>query len=245
MAWGRLDDQFHSHPKVMEAGNEAAGVFMRLVSWCNAHTTDGFVPENVAIQFGSRRLVEKLRGVGLLDDDGPAGAYLADTKRAGWWVHDYLAYNFAKETTKLHRARNKETRDPAITAVVKHRDGDFCRYCAVQVKWSDKRGQQGATYDHIDPNLAVGAANIVIACRSCNSKKKNNKLEDVGMVLLPAPDPGLRSVPSPPSPEPSTADGRPEPDSVGQGDALGSGTGQVGVGSSTGRVPKSSRKTSA
>lgn len=49
MAWARLDDQFAFNPKIVSAGNLAAGIFARALCWSSAHGTDGFIPENIAM----------------------------------------------------------------------------------------------------------------------------------------------------------------------------------------------------
>lgn len=47
MAWVKLDDRFWSNPKVVTAGNDAAGAYARLLSYCAAHLTDGHVPAGI------------------------------------------------------------------------------------------------------------------------------------------------------------------------------------------------------
>ena len=47
MPYVPLDDQFHSHRKVIAAGNEAVGVHARLLSWAGASLTDGHIPNAV------------------------------------------------------------------------------------------------------------------------------------------------------------------------------------------------------
>lgn len=63
------------------------------------------------------------------------------------------------------------------------RDGFFCRYCACPVS-SDP------TIDHIQPRKyggLHGVDNLVVACRSCNSRKGARTPEQAGMLLLPVP----------------------------------------------------------
>jgi len=40
----RVDDAFHSHPKAVQAGDEALGLWVRAGSYCMAYLTDGWVP---------------------------------------------------------------------------------------------------------------------------------------------------------------------------------------------------------
>lgn len=86
MPWGRLDDKFWSHPKVLAAGNEAIGVFARLVSYCCDQGTEGVVSEHIAWMVGGKDMltaVGKLVDVGLLEV-APGG---------GWRVHDFGEWN--------------------------------------------------------------------------------------------------------------------------------------------------------
>jgi hypothetical protein len=48
MTWARLDDGFWMHPKVLMAGNTAAGIFARFLSYCGCYLTDGLIPEAIA-----------------------------------------------------------------------------------------------------------------------------------------------------------------------------------------------------
>src|SRR5689334_7173843 len=41
----RVDDGFDSHPKAIEAGDEALGMWTRAGAWCMRYLTDGFIPE--------------------------------------------------------------------------------------------------------------------------------------------------------------------------------------------------------
>jgi hypothetical protein len=67
--WCELDDQFWSNPKIVEAGNEGAGVFARLISDSAAHLTDGRIPETVAlfVTGGDVDVLQRLVGLGLLE----------------------------------------------------------------------------------------------------------------------------------------------------------------------------------
>jgi hypothetical protein len=104
--WFRLDDRFHSHPKIITAGNEATGLYVRCGTYAAEHLTDGFVPENIAVLYGASQI--RSRG-----DAGASGAEsLADTLvrvklwrrvRGGWKMRDYLEYNPSKEAVDNER----------------------------------------------------------------------------------------------------------------------------------------------
>lgn len=247
MTWLKIDDAFGGHPKVLLAGNEAVGLWVRCASWSSAHMTDGFVPEAVVLMYGSKRLAQKLVAARLfeprsMDADGSPG-YL---------VHDFLLYNPSRNEVESERARRNELRDPELVAAVKERDGNACRYCGVRVKWTDRRGPEGGTLDHVVPGLAGGIDNVVVACRGCNGKKKNRTPAEAGLVLLPPPGddaPPTAGATTGPGPRPSAGPrsdlGRTRTDPDPEADAPGRvGSGQDEAGSAqAGTVPVGSGRT--
>jgi hypothetical protein len=96
MAWARLDDGFHSHPKVNELLGEAdgwaaLGFWAACLSWATQHTRSpgkvpGFVPSSTVNRFD--------RAV------GPAYAALLvkyglwETADGGWLIHDFHIYAY-------------------------------------------------------------------------------------------------------------------------------------------------------
>src|SRR5260221_10877398 len=92
MPWFRLDDSFHSHPKVIAAGNEAIGLFVRCGTYAAQHLTDGFIPEHVALLYGSPALADTL-----------AKTKLWRRTRGGWQIPDYLDYNPSREDVEAKR----------------------------------------------------------------------------------------------------------------------------------------------
>lgn len=95
MTWAKLDDSFYDDPKVVAAGNEAAGVYCRALSYCGKHLTDGLVPEAIAeLIAGKRRPIAKLLEVGLWV-----------RSEDGWYgVTDYLRFNPSKAEV-LHKRK--------------------------------------------------------------------------------------------------------------------------------------------
>lgn len=64
------------------------------------------------------------------------------------------------------------------------RDGNLCMYCANG--FSDEQ----LTRDHVLPISRGGTdrwANVVAACRSCNTRKGNRRPEEAGMTLIAVP----------------------------------------------------------
>ena len=99
--WTKLDDTFWAHPKVMEAGNEAIGVFCRMLSYC-ARYSDGEVPDDAAniISAGTNAL-EQLAEVGLIE-----------RRKADWLIPSYLTYNPSRNEwdENCRKARERKQR---------------------------------------------------------------------------------------------------------------------------------------
>lgn len=214
MPWFRLDDSFHSHPKVIAVGNEAVGLYVRCGTYAAQHLTDGLVPEHVVLLYGSRELADTL-----------VRAKLWRRTRGGWQIHDYLAYNPSKEQVQRDRKSNARRqalfRDPDIKKSVRDRDGSNCRYCGQIVRWGKGQAPDSGTYDHVDPQGSNTLVNLVVACLSCNARKKDRTPEQAGMVLRPVPDdasveasrePSREALPTRPDP---TTPQPPEPDGSG------------------------------
>lgn len=92
MPWFRLDDSFHSHPKVIAAGNEAIGLYVRCGTHAAQHLTDGFVARETVALYGGGDLASKL-----------VSARLWHRARGGWTIHDYLKYNPSREQVERER----------------------------------------------------------------------------------------------------------------------------------------------
>lgn len=102
MVWLKIDDKFHGHPKIVMVGNAAAGLFVRLASYCSEHGTDGVIPLALVRAYGTRgELAALLRGVDPLLVDHPDG-YL---------IPDFLDYNpSAVEVEAKRQARSEAGR---------------------------------------------------------------------------------------------------------------------------------------
>lgn len=92
--WIKLDDQFFSHPKVIEAGRDGRDLYLAALCYCGMHLTDGRVPRSalalLAGQAGVRKIeaaVSSLLTVGLWEEAGDGN----------YRVHDYLDHQPSKE----------------------------------------------------------------------------------------------------------------------------------------------------
>lgn len=99
-----MDDCFHSHPKVLEAGNEAVGLYVRCGAYCAQHLTDGFIPRQIVLIYGSKALAQAL-----------VDARLWRSVVDGWEMNDFLTYNKSRSQVLAERAdaTNRQRRSRA------------------------------------------------------------------------------------------------------------------------------------
>jgi hypothetical protein len=111
MSWARWDDGFYDHPKTKAATRKcpaSVGIFVRAVTYCSKHETDGKVPREVLEEwfFFDQELlntaIATLIEVGFLETK-PEGAWVHDNT-AELWIHDYLDYNASHAEREKERA---------------------------------------------------------------------------------------------------------------------------------------------
>lgn len=127
MSWVYLDDKFHSNQKVLEVGNDGAGLFCRALSYCGDHLTDGFVPLVWARTAGSAKLRTRLLEAGMwvevcandwyeivAKDD----TYKIEIPSSGYFIPDYLMLNPSK--ARVLDKREKRAAAGRLGAAAKH-----------------------------------------------------------------------------------------------------------------------------
>lgn len=193
MAWLKIDDGFHEHPKVLAAGLFGKALWYAAAGWCAKQLTDGFVPlvaldliyTYAQLPAGEGPLaVQRLVQVGLWEESSGEPGYV---------FHNWLSYQPSKDEVEYRRSRDRRKaelhskRCDWLRQAVRARDGDVCRYCTRTVLWARPGAstELGGTYDHVDPALANTVENVVVACRGCNGRKKNRTPQQAGMVLHP------------------------------------------------------------
>jgi hypothetical protein len=101
MTWFRVDDHLSDHRKVRKAGTSAMGLWVLSGSWSAAHLTDGWVPREVALRYGTERQAERLEASGLWVagdvDDEP-----------GWFFHQWTDHQPTREQVQLRRKNAAE-----------------------------------------------------------------------------------------------------------------------------------------
>jgi HNH endonuclease len=185
VSWLRIDDGFTANKKVAQLSDGEFRCWMRLLCHCARLRDPAVSPATIReVATLTKARVRRFAELGLLDSSGGT-----------FEIHDWNTYNGGKdpvpqrEETEREHASKKRRRElfqtPELRAAVRARDGDHCRYCNATVNWKDKRGQAGATYDHVDPLGDNTLENIVVACRSCNATKHKRTPEAAGMTLRP------------------------------------------------------------
>lgn len=144
MTWFKVDDKFHSHPKVARLGDDIGALALWVIagSWSSDQLTDGWVPSYVMprldpdVDASTRRCAALVR-VGLWEEDERDGV-------KGWVFHDW----------------NDEGRQPTADKVKKDRAFKTAR----QKRWRDKKS--GRYVDDVDgdvdasSNASVDAAHV-------------------------------------------------------------------------------------
>lgn len=111
MVWFQVDDNLAFHPKVIEAGNGAMGLWVRGGAWCMANLTDGFLPARVAYQLGTKSMCNRLIKVGLFEE-----------AQDGYQFHDWYDRQVTKAEVesrrKSDRIRKADMRKRHLTPVL-------------------------------------------------------------------------------------------------------------------------------
>lgn len=101
MPWGRVDDDFYDHPKVLALGGKklpCVGLYFLVISCSNRYLTDGRVTlERLRMLGGTPAQADRLVAVGLFDQDGDC--YL---------VHDFLARNKSRDQVQAEREQKAQ-----------------------------------------------------------------------------------------------------------------------------------------
>jgi hypothetical protein len=105
MPWFKVDDTFHSHPKVLAASPAALGLWVVAGSWSGANLSDGFIPDHVLPRLlpDSATLAQQLATAGLWK-----------RVRGGYKFHDWGDFNpqraAIEEDRKAARERMRKLR---------------------------------------------------------------------------------------------------------------------------------------
>lgn len=165
--------------------NEVFGFVTRCALQAAGHTTDYVIDEGTADLMGgarTERLLELAKKAGYLTPIKHQGV------RAYLLVDDPLFLHMRRKAEiEWERQRKADNANPMITAPVRLRDGDECRYCGNLTNWRDRKGGHGGTYDHRVPGQPATIATLVVACISCNAGRRDDPEADLRYPLRPEP----------------------------------------------------------
>lgn len=120
MAWFKVDDQLHTHPKSRRAGLDAMGLWGVSGSFCMAYKTSGFVPGwFVASWPKGKALAVKLVTAGLWDESERDG-------ESGWYFHDWEHHQPSDDEIERSReyARDRQRKRRRRLAEARESGGD-------------------------------------------------------------------------------------------------------------------------
>ena len=142
MTWFKASDDLAFHLKVVLAGNEAMGAWVRMGSWSSGAGTNGLVPDEMALTIAGRqevldRLVAARRS--------PAGHGLLERVDGGYVLHDFLKHNPRAEEARARREELREKKSRAGRA-------------GAAKRWGDK--EHGADDDSRDGSPMAGATSL-------------------------------------------------------------------------------------
>lgn len=101
MPWFKVDDQFGTHRKTVEAGNAACGLWVRAGSWSSANGTDGKLTKAaINTLSGTKAQVDRLVDVGFWVPNGRQMEF-----------HDWFGFQPSALDTQL--AKEKESQSGA------------------------------------------------------------------------------------------------------------------------------------
>lgn len=97
MPWLKVDDSFWANPKVVAAGNEVSGAYIRMLSYSAQQLTDGLIPEEQGRFIARAAITKKLVSHGFCERSSD-----------GLVVPDYLDFNPSREKVLATRRARAE-----------------------------------------------------------------------------------------------------------------------------------------
>jgi diadenosine tetraphosphatase ApaH/serine/threonine PP2A family protein phosphatase len=155
----KVDALIASHPVVYTVGDEALGLWLRMLGWLATYPKQqNFIPVYVAKHFGKRRQINALVSSGMWEE--VEGGYRVYRKM------DLAHCGHTRELWSLEANGESRRKIPdSLRAAVYDRDGRACVICFAT---------EDLTLDHIYPWSLGGLdeyENFQTLCRSCNSQK--------------------------------------------------------------------------
>ncbi|MBW8171810.1 hypothetical protein K0651_01940, partial [Ornithinimicrobium sp. Arc0846-15] len=191
MPWLKSGDNAATYPQLLHIAahpeaddrlvNEVAGFLWRCAMQSAGHMTD------YEVDYGTAFLMSPTRALALIDVACWAGLMCSvpDASPPRWVITDdpEFIHIRLRDAVMWERQRDRDRKNPELTMPVRLRDGDACRYCSEVVNFGARSGKRSGTYDHRVAGEAGTHETMVVACRSCNSKRGTAD----ELPLLPAP----------------------------------------------------------
>lgn len=112
MAWFKVDDKLHSHPKVISVPLRAMGLWVKAGAWSADQLTDGHIPKAVL----------PILGANTADARALVEAGLWHTVEGGWRFHDWLDMQPSRKSTLARREEDRQRKADARAAKAAKRE---------------------------------------------------------------------------------------------------------------------------
>lgn len=199
MPWLKTGDNAAMYPDLVKARalgdgrtvNELFGWLTRCMLQSAAFTKDYLVDIATVELMGGTRTDELIaigKKAGLIVGEKTIDGFLfLELIADPGFMHMRLAAEIAAE-----RQRKNDTSNPIVTAAVRLRDGDQCRWCGVVTWWSgDRKSARAGTYDHLEPVTTTSkpatVETMIVSCKSCNSSRGDGEHWDRPLLSPPTP----------------------------------------------------------
>ena len=180
MTWGKVDDNLAFHPKVLQAGNEAMGLWIRALSYSCQQLTDGFIPSTVVGVFDGFDSAERLVQSGLW--------HLAD---GGYQFNDWADYQPTRKDVESKRESVRSARSEAGKRGAEKRWNGKPDGKAMANEW--QTDSPDPTRPVPDPLTVVNTNNVTV------TESGRNDIIDINQLklkaALKAEEMGLKDIP--------------------------------------------------
>lgn len=182
MSWLRVGDDAATYPALLSIAGmagakdhsvrETFGFLVGAATLSAAHMTDYFLNIGTLALMGGNNLKELLK---FCERSGLLTKHTQDGEKGYLLIQDpNFLHMQSREEVERRRNHDADVNDESITVPVRKRDGDSCRWCRLPVVWAGPKSKQRGEYDHLNPGERATVDTLVVACRSCNGRRKNN-----------------------------------------------------------------------
>ncbi|MEU4998273.1 mucin-2 [Streptomyces sp. NPDC021622] len=181
MTWFKVDDTAYGHPKMLNAGNAALGLWMRAGAYAAQHLTEGMVPGVVAQLYGTAPQVRKLVSAGLWHPHGHNCARCVQPPAADYVMHDFLIYNPTRATVEDGRAKAAGRQQRAREKAAEQRNQERNR--------ADSSANRPRIDDNSSPGNRERAANQIVFPDDIAGQAGTSQRDGMDPSRSPRPDP--------------------------------------------------------